>query len=159
MRIELQCPKLDESLVRELSVLADQIDGRPESSSDELIAKFNQLSGMRTPYEHFQGVCGGDGHGEWVRNILATKQLPTIENLNRDDLVDAFEKIKHPDTPDFERTFIVDTIATNINDPNLFNLIYFPDEYLGEELPNDRELTAAEMADIVATKLKPKIDG
>jgi hypothetical protein len=146
LRRELNPPPIDEELVARLAPLAAEIDGaRPGEWEDEL-DEFNRLSPKALTFLDFQGISGGEEHDVFIRRLLATHNLPRISNLSRDDIVAAFERILDADCQDHQRWFLIDTLALNLGDSQISDLIYWPGEYFGDG-DNSREMTAMEMAD------------
>jgi hypothetical protein len=146
LRSELHVPAVDEELVKRLAPLAAEIDGARPGEWEDLLDEFNRLSPVSRTFGDFQGVYGAEEHDVYVRRLLATRSLPTIPDLSRDDVAAAFQRILDPHCPDHERCFLLNTLALNLSDPMISDLVYWPEEYFGDG-NNARNMTATEMAD------------
>lgn len=153
-RPELHTPPLDESLVTTLSQLAAEIDGARPGEGEAALEEFNRLSPTPLKIEDFQGIYGAEEHEEFVRRLLATSQLPVIEDLSRDDLIDAFRRILEPECPQHEQWFLIQTLSKNLDDPKISDLIYWPNEYFQKVVLT--ELSPEQMAEAVLERKNKK---
>ncbi len=88
LRPQLEPPKIDEQLAARLAELAADIDGARPGEWDEWLAEFNQLANTSIPFEHFQGIYGGEEHIEWVRRILHDQHSKPVDDVTRDELIE-----------------------------------------------------------------------
>ncbi len=88
LRSELRPPLLDQSLVNHLAELADKLDGARPGEWDEWLIEFNKLARTEIPFEHFQGIYGGECHVDWVRRLLFEKLIRPAQNVTRDELIE-----------------------------------------------------------------------
>lgn len=88
LRPELKPPVLDDKLVERLAELADKIDGARPGEWDEWHDEFNRLAGTDIPFEHFQGIYGGERHIDWVRRVLSWKEIRPVANVTREELIE-----------------------------------------------------------------------
>lgn len=143
LRPELMPPVLDEAKVARLATLAGHLDGaRPGQWEDDL-AEFNQLAGTAIPFEEFQGIYGADSHRDWVRRVLYRRTIARVPDLSREEMAEIVSRIR---VRGDHRDFYLELFAANCRHPSGTDLIYWPD--LVPELPQDRQPTAEEIADL-----------
>lgn len=153
-RPELHPPPIDETLVTALSNLAAEIDGARPGEWEEALEEFNRLAPTPLKFEDFQGIYGGEEHQEYVRRLLATSNLPAIADLSREDLIEAFQRILDPECPRHEQWFLIQTLSKNLDDPQISDLIYWPNEYFKKVVL--AELSPEQMADAVLERKQNK---
>jgi hypothetical protein len=146
-RPELQPPAIDEALVSRLSELAAEIDGARDGEWEERLEEFNRLSPTALEYEDFQGIYGGEEHEEFVRRLLTTNHLPVIDDLSREDIVAAFQRILDPECPQHEQWYLIKTLSSNLDDPQISDLVYWPNAYFNKVVLT--ELSPEQMAEAV----------
>jgi hypothetical protein len=143
LRPELMPPILDEARVARLAKLADHLDGaRPGEWEDDL-AEFNRLAGTAIPFEEFQGIYGGESHRDWVRRVLFRRALAPVPDLSREEMVEIVSRVMACGA---DRDFYLELFLVHCKHPSGTDLIYWPN--LVPELPQDREPTAEEIADV-----------
>src|SRR6476661_5325260 len=92
LRPELMPPVLDEALVKHLAKLADRLDGAAPGTYDEMLAEFNRLGGTEIPFEHFQGVYGGESHADWARRLLTKQRVRPAKSVTREELIEVVRR-------------------------------------------------------------------
>ncbi len=103
LRSELRPPLLDETLLNHLAELADKLDGARPGEWDEWLNEFNSLAGTAIPFEHFQGIYGGECHVDWVRRVLYGTLILPAQNVTRDELIEVTRRaMPQNGDPDFE---------------------------------------------------------
>ncbi|MGL6072523.1 MAG: hypothetical protein ACRC8S_00045 [Fimbriiglobus sp.] len=142
-RKDLLPPILDSALVVRLAVLADGIDGAAPGMWESDLAEFTRLSGVTIPFEHFQGVCAGDGPENFVRRILFRKHLETPPFVSMEEFVEIVSWIMRCG-PDHD--FYLELFLAHCKHPAGTDLIMWPD--LVPELPQDRLPSAEEIAEL-----------
>jgi hypothetical protein len=143
LRSELMPPALDPALVARLAQLADRLDGaRPGQWEDDL-AEFNKLASTAIPFEEFQGIYGAEDHKDFVRRILFQRSLAPDSALSRAEMIEIVSRVKACDE---DHDFYLELFVVNCKHPSGTDLIYWPN--LVSELPQDREPTAEEIADL-----------
>lgn len=155
LRPEFQPPKLDEALVARLAELAGKIDGAQPGEWNDDLDEFHRLSGTDIPFEHFQGIYGGEEHEDWVRRVLLSQGTSTIPDLTRADLIAVFEKISSGQCSGAELDFALAQLQHNLGDPQISDLIFWPGEYFGDG-DNTRELTPEEMAEAALARKRER---
>ena len=144
LRAELQPPKLDERKVARLAELAARLDGANAGEWEDDLAEFNRLAGTEIPIEHFQGIYGAEEHVEWARRVLYGRAL-TPTDVSRDEMIEIVSRIMDPNY-DADQNFYVELFTVNCKHPSESDLLFWPN--LVPELPQDREPTAEEIADL-----------
>lgn len=128
LRPELQPPKLDEDLVSRLTDLAAKIDGARLGEGDDWVAEFNRLAQTDIPFEHFQGIYGGEDHIDWVRRVLNSRVITPVRDVSRDELIEivrrAMPQNRHPDAEAYMAIF-----DANVPRSKASNLIFYPPDY------------------------------
>lgn len=150
LRSELMPPQLSADLVEELSRLAAEVDGARAEDSELTLAQFNQLAGTALKFAAFQGVHGAEDHEDWVRRILYSKSLSRRSDLIRDEMIEIVRRIVSAGD---DHDFYLLVFEENCKHPAKSGLIYYPD--LVPELPQDREPTEAEIADLAMSYIGP----
>lgn len=159
LRPELQMPPLDEDLVARLANLAAEIDGAGPGEADEHLQEFNALAGTSLKADVFQGIYGGEEHDVWVRRLLLTALAPAVDDLTRDDLIAAFARINAwGERSEAERDYLVATLAKSLKDPQISDLVAWPEEYFGDGIER-ADLTPEEMADAALAKRDSRRNG
>jgi hypothetical protein len=137
-------PALDAAKVARLAKLAAGLDGARPGQWEEDLAEFNRLAGMAIPIEEFQGIYGGEDHEDWVRRVLYQQSLKPVD-LSREEMVEIVSRaISGSGNPDHD--YYLELFLANCKHPSGSDLIFWPD--LVPELPQDREPTAEEIADL-----------
>jgi hypothetical protein len=143
LRPELMPPALDPAQVARLAELADRIDGAAPGLWEDDLAEFNRLAGTAIPFEHFQGIYGGEDHATWVRRVLFAQALDPAPAVSLEEMTEIVSRIQadptHPDAVFYEELF-----DATCQHPSKTDLIFWSN--LAPELPQDREPTAAEIA-------------
>jgi hypothetical protein len=151
LRPELMPPLLDEPLVAQLAKLADRLDGARPGQRDDDLAKFNQLAGTALRLNDFQGIYKAVGAEDWVRGVLYRKCLHLIPDLSRAEMAEVVSRVlAGGDAHDF----YLELFLLHCRHPSGSDLIYWPNRV--PELPQDREPTAEEIAD-VALGWQPRV--
>ena len=113
LRPELLPPVLDEALVNQLAELAEKIDGARVGEWDDWLSEFNRLAGTEIPFEHFQGIYGGEYHIDWVQRLLFEKLIAPVQNVTREELIEvtrrAMPQNGFPEFEAYERILDVNT--------------------------------------------------
>lgn len=141
-------PELDETLVRQLAKLADQIDGSQQSLAAEWVRQFNELAGTEMTFTEFQGVYGAEDHEDFVRRILIMQRTQPQPGLGQKELVALFERILQDPTDDAYLSHAFTTIKKTLGDDQISDLVFWPDLYLGDG-EDSSNLTPERMAQIV----------
>ncbi|WP_425396507.1 hypothetical protein [Aeoliella sp.] len=143
LRPELTPIELDESLVARLAKLASAIDGAAAGEWEEKLAEFNRLAGTSIAFEELQGIYGGEEHEDYVRRLLWCQKLHSDPELTVAEMTEIVERvIDCREACDF----YMEVFLANCKHPSGSDLIYWPD--LVPELPQDREPTSAEIAEL-----------
>ena len=128
LRPELLPPKLDEKLVARLADLAAKIDGARPGESDDSLAEFNRLAQTTIPFEHFQGIYGGEDHADWVRRLINSQRIKATPDVTRDELIEivrrAMPQNGYPDAEAYMAIF-----DANVPRSGASNLIFYPPDY------------------------------
>lgn len=128
LRPELEPPKIDEQLAARLADLAANIDGAQRGEWDEWLAEFNQLANTAIPFEHFQGIYGGEDHIEWVRRILHEQHTKPANGVTRDELIEIVRRaMPQNGFPDAEAYMAI--LDNNVPRSGASNLIFYPPDY------------------------------
>jgi hypothetical protein len=137
-------PALDRARLARLAKLADRIDGAAPGQWEDDLAEFNRLAGTDIPFEHFQGISGGEDHADWVRRVLHAQALDPAPSVSLEEMTEIVSRIRadptHPDA-----IFYVELFNATCKHPAKTDLIFWSN-LVPEELPQDREPTAAEIA-------------
>ncbi len=142
LRPELVPPVLDKDRLARLAKLAARIDGAAPGQADDELAEFNRLAGEDVPFEEFQGIYKSEDHEDWVRRLLYRQSLVPSADLSLEEMVEIVSRSR--DDPD--RDFYRQSFLVNRKHPSGSDLLYWPS--LVPELPQDREPTAEEIADL-----------
>lgn len=128
LRKELVPPKLDEDLVARLSELADHIDGAHLSESEDLLTEFNSLAQTKIPFEHFQGIYGGEDHSDWVRRVLYYQQIKPVPDVTREELIEIVYRAMSINGNHNTEAYMA-ILDINVPLPDASNLIFYPPDY------------------------------
>lgn len=151
----LNPPRLDETLVKQLADLASEIDGCHESLADELINKFNSLADTKLTHSDFQGIYGAEEHENYVRRLLTEKSTGANPELGKSELTEMFKRVLQDPTDDAYLAFVFSTIQKTFGDNQVSDLVFWPGIYFGDG-DNGRDLTPEEMADAVLERFQKK---
>lgn len=143
LRPDLRPPALDAALVARLARLADRLDGAAPGQRDGDLAEFNRLAGTTLPLADFQGIDSGEDPEEFVRRVLFQRSLAPDPNLT---LAEMAEVVSRASAGEDDHDFYLELFLVNCKHPSGTDLIYWPD--LVPELPQDREPTAEEIAEL-----------
>lgn len=128
LRPQLKPPKIDEQLAARLAELAANIDGAQPGEWDEWLTEFNQLANTSIPFEHFQGIYGGEDHIEWVRRILHDQHTKPANDVTREELIEIVRRaMPQNGYPDAEAYMTI--LDKNVPRPGASHLIFYPPDY------------------------------
>ena len=143
LRPQLMPPALDEAKVARLARLAGRLDGARPGEWEDDVAEFNRLVGAAVRFEECQGISGGESHRDWVRRVLFRRALAPVPDLSREEMAEIVARVMACGA---DSDFYLEVFRVHCKHPSGTDLIYWPD--LVPELPQDREPTAAEIADL-----------
>jgi hypothetical protein len=143
LRPELTPPALDESLVARLAELVSAIDGAPPGAWEDHLAEFNRLAGTSIPFEELQGIYGAEEYADYVRRVLYGRRVAPDPAITKTELTEIVSRVLSGGE---HRDFYMELFEVNCKHPSGSDLIYWPD--LVPELPQDREPTAEEIAEL-----------
>lgn len=138
LRPELVPPKLDEKQIAYLAKLASMIDGATPSQSDQWLAEFNCLAKTSVPFEHFQGISGGEEHTDWVRRLRTAKQIKVVSDVTRNELIELVRRAM-PQNGYSDAEAYMAIFEAHVACPYASDLIFHP--------PGGEELTAEEVVE------------
>jgi hypothetical protein len=145
LRPELKPPALDAALVARLARLADRLDGARPGQRDDELAEFNRLASTAIPLADFQGIYKGEDPEDFVRRVLFQRSLAPDPSPSRAEMVEIVSRAM-PQNGDPDYDFYLELFLVNCKHPSGSDLIFWPN--LVPELPQDREPTAEEIADL-----------
>lgn len=119
-------PKLDEDRVAHLAKLAAAIDGARPGEWEDKLEMFNRLAGTAFGFKDFQGIYGGEDHSTWVRRVLNKRQIRSVPDVTRDELV---ELVRRAATVGEEAEAYMLVFDANVPRPKASNLIFYPPDY------------------------------
>lgn len=128
LRPELMPPQLDENKIARLSALAARIDGANPGQWEEELAEFNQLAGTDIPFEHFQGIYGGENHETWVHRLLVRQSVRPVPGVTRAELLEVIRRAL-PTTGDPECEAYMAIFDVNVPMQGASNLIFYPHDH------------------------------
>ena len=128
LRPQLEPPKIDEQLAARLAELAANIDGARPGEWDEWLAEFNQLANTSIPFEHFQGIYGGEEHIEWVRRVLHDQHTKPVDDVTRDELIEIVRRAM-PQNGYSDAEAYMAVLDKNVPRSGASNLIFYPPDY------------------------------
>ena len=128
LRPQLEPPKIDEQLAARLAELAAKIDGARPGEWDEWLAEFNQLAKSSIPFEHFQGIYGGEDHIEWVRRILHDQFTIPANDVTREELMEIVRRAM-PRNGYSDAEAYMAILDKNVPRSGASNLIFYPPDY------------------------------
>jgi hypothetical protein len=131
LRPELMPPVLDEALVARLAELADKIDGARPGEWEAELAEFNRLAGTNIPFDHFQGIYGGDGHDVWVRRVLYHELIKPALDVTRAELVEIVRRCLPQNGYWDEHDAYMAVFDANVPRESASNLLCYPPDYDG----------------------------
>lgn len=100
----------------------------PPGEWHEWHSEFNQLANTSIPFEHFQGIYGGEDHIEWVRRILHNQHTKPINDVTRDELIEIVRRaMPQNGYPDAEAYMAI--LDKNVPRSGASNLIFYPPDY------------------------------
>jgi hypothetical protein len=143
LRPELMPPTLDEKKVARLAKLANRIDGAASGHWEDELAEFNRLAGTEMTFKDFQGIYKAEDPEDFVRRGLYRQSLSPRTDLSRVEMVEIVSRVMAVDA---DWDFYLELFLVNCKHPSASDLIYWPN--LVPELPQDREPTAEEIADL-----------
>lgn len=128
LRPQLEPPKVDEQLAGRLAELAAKIDGARPGEWDDWLAEFNQLANTSIPFEHFQGIYGGEDHIEWVRRILHDQLTKPVDDVTREELIEIVRRAM-PQNGYSDAEAYMAILDKNVPRSKASNLIFYPPDY------------------------------
>ena len=128
LRPQLEPPKIDEQLAARLAELAASIDGARPGEWGEWLAEFNQLANTSIPFEHFQGIYGGEEHIEWVRRVLHDKYMKPVNDVTRDELIEIVRRAM-PQNGYADAEAYMAILDKNVPRSGASDLIFYPPDY------------------------------
>ena len=128
LRPELQPPQLDECLVDRLADLAASIDGARPGEWEEQLEEFNRLAGTAIPFEHFQGIYGGEDHADWVRRLLYGQQIKSASDVTREELIEVVRRAM-PQNGHPKMDAYMAILDANASRSGASDLIFYPPDY------------------------------
>lgn len=128
LRPELQPVEFDERLVERLAQLAGMLDGARAGEWEEWLNEFNSLAKTSIPYEHFQGIYGGEEHITWVRRVLCYQHTKSVPDVTREELIEIVDRAMSPDRYD-DYEYYMAIFDKNVPRENASSLIYSPPDY------------------------------
>lgn len=143
LRPELMPPALDEEKVKRLGAIASKLDGYNCPDPEELLRIFNREAGTRLELEDFQKIYASEDHEDWVRRALYRRSLSPCHDISREEMVEIVSRVIAGDA---DQDFYLELFLANCKHPSETDLIFWPSEV--PELPQDREPTAEEIADL-----------
>jgi hypothetical protein len=143
LRPELMPPALDEGLVARLAGLADRLDGAGPGEGDDELAEFNRLAGTGLALADFQDISASEDPEDFVRRVLFQRSIRPDPGLTRGEMA---EIVRRATAVTEDSDFYTELFLANCKHPSGTDLIYWPD--LVPELPQDRDPTADEIADL-----------
>jgi hypothetical protein len=145
LRPELGPPALDDAKVTRLAKIASKLDGYNayDDELDELLRAFNDEAGTAFDLEAFQKIYCSEDHEDWVRRIFYKRVVATRPELSRLEMAEVVRRVSRCDA---ESDYYLELFLENCKHPSETDLIYWPN--LVPELPQDREPTAEEIADL-----------
>ena len=156
LRKELLPPPLDESLVRQLAELAEQLDGcrSDRQNCRELLRQFHQLTGLSLTLRdfHFSGAISADS---FVREMV-TAPPQRDKEITDDELLEIIRRIIEADGSEHQLNYWLELLAVNIPNRQISDLIYWPGEYFGDG-DHSRELAPKEILDLARQQRRPPI--
>lgn len=128
LRPQLEPLKIDEQLAARLALLAAKIDGARPGEWDEWLSEFNELAKTSIPFEHFQGIYGGEDHIEWVRRILHDQHTKPVDDVTRDELIEIVRRAM-PQNGHSQAEAYMAIFDKNVPRPVASNLIFYPPDF------------------------------
>lgn len=141
LRTALLPPELDPALVERLTALAASIDGAWPGTWEGDLREFARLSGLDVPFAHFQGVHGGDGHEDFVLNLLYERRLELATPPSYEELLEIVRRVFSLAEP---RQYWFRLFLRHCRHPSGSDLIYWPSQV--PELEGRRDSTPEEVA-------------
>jgi hypothetical protein len=148
IRAALVPPVPDHERVRQLAELTTQIIERYEMGQpyEALLEQFNSFVGGSYCYRisDFSAVDHAMDLEDWVVIVL-TPNPPHYPDILDQELIDIIRLVSNGSQPEWEQHYWLKFLARNIPNPNISDLIYWP----------DREMTSEEVL-TEARKYRPK---
>jgi hypothetical protein len=154
LRNALNPPHLDPDFVTALADIASQLDGCDPVIQDcaSLVERFNASAGTSLELGdfHFSGAVDAE---TFVRTHL-TPSPRKVADITYEELLELVTRVFTADGEDYELDYWLAVIEANVPDPNVVNLIYWPEQYFGPdtEVP---DLTPRKILEI-ALSAKPR---
>lgn len=143
LRPELMPPALDEAKVARVAAIASTLDGYNSPDPDALLRRFNREAGTDLDLEVSQKIYASQDHEDWVRRVLYRRSIAPRDDLSRAEMVEIVSRVMACDA---DHDFYLEFFLANCKHPSTTDLIFWPNEV--PELPQDREPTAEEIADL-----------
>jgi hypothetical protein len=143
LRPELMPPALDEAKVRHLADLAARLDGANPGQWEDDLTEFNRVAGTSFAIADFQGIYGAEDHEDWVRGVLYRQSLAPRADLSRAEMAEIVSRVRACGRG---HDFYLELFLVNCKHLSGSDLLFWPN--LVSELPQDREPTAEEIADL-----------
>lgn len=128
LRPELLPPKLDENFVAQLAGLAANIDGARPGEWEDWLTEFNRLAETEIPFEHFQGIHGGEDHADWVRRVINSRVIKPASNVSRDELIEIVRRAM-PQNGYADAEAYMAIFDANLPRSGASNPIFYPPDY------------------------------
>jgi hypothetical protein len=140
-------PNIDAQVVETLTKISSTIDGGGRDALP-LVTEFNRIADTDLTFEDFQGICGSEDHETFVRRLLITNSTMADPTLDRDKLVEIFEKVLANVCDEDFLAYAFASIEKTFGVSDVSELVFWPGSFFGDG--NDqRELKPTEMADAI----------
>jgi hypothetical protein len=147
LRASLARPEIDEAVLAQAVALAVAIYARHEAGQpySAEVRQLSALTGQQVNRTEVHGAFGSVSPETFARSLLR-QQTTYPDDLSRPELLQLLNLVLAAEGEEWQHEYWIACIQRSTGCDDLVELIYYPDEYFGDDAP-DHDLSAEEILD------------
>jgi hypothetical protein len=125
---------------------------------EPLLAEWNAKANHEYRQADFTTYYGAVSKEEFVRQALSPRPQ-WIEDLTFDEGIEAVTALMSGDLPETPTSHVLGVLDVNLPESNLSDLLYWPNEWFGDEEMLDVDLTPAQVLEYAMTRAGRRLRG
>jgi hypothetical protein len=158
----LQLPPVTSGDFQRLSELCTEIEAlvvaNQDARAEPLLAEWNSMANHEYKPADFTTYRGAVSKEEFVRDALSPRPQ-WIEDLTFDEVREAVAALMAGDLPGTTTSHVLRVLHVNLPESNLSDLMYWPNEWFGEEQMLQVNLTPAQVLEYAMTRAGRRLRG